>query len=79
MDAILEVGRRLGLRGWLLYPTRDETVAAIARHRTRLSEFFGAPMLAWEIIKWAWDKRNTYQLANELEIPSTGYVVRALC
>ncbi len=70
VDAILEVGRRLGLRGWLLYPTRDETVAAIARHRTRLSEFFGVPTPAWEIIKWAWDKRNTYQLANELGIPT---------
>src|SRR5271157_4589880 len=31
VDAILTIGRRLGLGGWVLYPTRDETVAALAR------------------------------------------------
>ena len=28
IDIVIDAGRRLGLRGWLLYPTRDETVAA---------------------------------------------------
>src|SRR5918994_7379778 len=26
VDAVLRVGRRLGLRGWVLFPTREETV-----------------------------------------------------
>ena len=34
------IARRRGLEGWVLFPTRDETVAAIARNRDRLSEFF---------------------------------------
>jgi len=70
VDAILDIGKRLGLRGWLLYPTRDETVAAIAHHRSELSEFFRVATPGWETVKWAWDKRNTYQLANELGIPT---------
>src|SRR3974390_2492352 len=33
VDAVLEVGRRYNLRNWILYPTRDETVAAFSRYR----------------------------------------------
>ena len=38
VDCLLGLGRRLGLEGWVLYPTREELVAAIARHRTELGE-----------------------------------------
>lgn len=70
VDAILEIGHRLNLRGWVLYPTRDETVAAFARHRRQTAEFFRVPTPGWETMQWVWDKRNTYRLANELGIPT---------
>jgi D-aspartate ligase len=69
VDSLLELGRRLGLNDWVLYPTREELVAAISRHRSELSEVFRVPTPAWESVKWAWDKRNTYRLASELGIP----------
>jgi predicted ATP-grasp superfamily ATP-dependent carboligase len=69
-DAVLEIGHRLGLKGWVLYPTRDETVAAFARYRPMLSEWFRVPTPEWEAVRWVWDKRNTYRLANELGIPT---------
>ena len=67
---VLDVGQRLDLRGWVLYPTRDETVAAFSRYQAELSEFFRVPTPAWDTIRWAWDKRNTYRLAGELDIPT---------
>ena len=70
VDTVLDVGRRLGLDGWVLYPTRDETVAAFSRYRPKLSEFFQVPTPNWSAVKWAWDKRNTYRLAQELGIPT---------
>jgi D-aspartate ligase len=70
VDAVLEIGRRHGLQGWLLFPTRDETVAALARYRSQLAEFFRVSTPSWDTIKWVWDKRNTYQLANDLGIPT---------
>lgn len=70
VETILEIGRRLDLKGWVLYPTRDETVAAFSRNRARLAEFFRVPTPPWDTVKWVWDKRNTYQLANELDIPT---------
>jgi D-aspartate ligase len=70
VDAVMAIGRRLGLEGWVLYPTRDETVAAFARHHSVLTEKFRVPTPHWDTIKWAWDKRNTYRLAHELDIPT---------
>ena len=69
VDAVLEVGRRFGLQNWILFPTRDETVVAFSRHRAELSEFFRVPTPAWDTIKWAWNKKNTYDLAEQLGIP----------
>ena len=65
-ETILDLGRRLDLKGWVIYPTRDETVAALSRYRPALAEFFRVPTPDWNTVKWVWDKRNTYQLANEL-------------
>jgi predicted ATP-grasp superfamily ATP-dependent carboligase len=70
VDNLLEIGKRLGLEGWVLYPTRDELVAALSRYRAELTGIFRVPTPAWESVKWAWDKRNTYQLAQELGIPT---------
>ncbi len=69
VDSLLELAPRLGLQGWVLYPTREELVAAISHHREELGELFRVPTPAWESVKWAWDKRNTYQLARQLDIP----------
>ena len=69
VDAILDVGRRAGLKDWILFPTRDENVAAFSIHRDRLSELFRVTTPPWETVRWVWDKNNTYQLAEKLGIP----------
>jgi D-aspartate ligase len=69
VNSLLEIGNRLGLDGWVLYPTREELVAAFSRNRKELSQLFRVPTPAWEIVQWAWDKRNTYRLATDLGIP----------
>ena len=69
VQAALDVGRRLNLKGWVLYPTRDETVAAFSRYRDILSDCFRVPTPSWDTIKWVWDKSNTYNLAAELNVP----------
>src|SRR5438094_9399340 len=70
VDEVLELGRRLDLKGWVLYPTRDETVAAFSRYRSMLTEWFRVPTPKWEAMQWVCDKRNTYRLANGLGIPT---------
>lgn len=69
VETVLGVGSRLGLTGWVLYPTREETVAAFSRNRGQLAQQFRVPTPDWRTVRWAWDKRNTYRLADELAIP----------
>lgn len=69
VDAVLEIGRRFQLRDWVLFPTRDETVAAFSRNRDELSQFFRVTTGEWASVEWAWDKKKTYHLASTLEIP----------
>jgi D-aspartate ligase len=67
--SVLEIGERYGLQGWVLFPTRDETVAAFSRYRSELEKIFRVSTPAWETVKWAWDKKNTYDRAEQLGIP----------
>jgi D-aspartate ligase len=64
VKVVMDVGERLGLDGWVLYPTREETVAAFSRHRTDLLEHFRVPTPDWRSVRWAWDKRKTYTAAD---------------
>jgi len=69
VDAVMEVGHRFGLKGWVLFPTRDEHVGAFSRFREELSKFFRVTTPAWETTQWAWDKKNSYDLAEKVGIP----------
>lgn len=69
VETLLEIGGRLGLKGWVLFATRDELVTALSRARGRLSSFFRVPTPPWESVKYAADKRLTYELASRLGIP----------
>lgn len=66
---LLDLGRKLDLNGWVLFPTRDELVVALSRFRGTLSKVFRVPTPEWEITKWAWNKWNTYCMAQKLDIP----------
>jgi D-aspartate ligase len=68
LDALAALRHRYGLEGWLLYPTRDEIVAALARNMPDLSRYFRVPLSGWEAIRHAWDKRETYRLAERLGV-----------
>jgi D-aspartate ligase len=70
VEAVVTAGRRFGLDGWVVFPTRDEIVQSIARHRDRIGEIFRVPFHGWDTIRWASDKRNTYMLAQRVGIPT---------
>jgi len=69
LEALALARGRHGLAGWVLYPTRDENVAAIAANRHTLASDFRVPTPGWASIRHALDKRETYRLAEKLSIP----------
>jgi D-aspartate ligase len=70
VDALVGAAERWRLQGWVLYPTREETVATVAIHQEALGKFFRVPTPGWQSVRTAWDKRETYRLAERLGIPA---------
>jgi predicted ATP-grasp superfamily ATP-dependent carboligase len=52
VDSVLEIGKKLGLDGWVLFPTRDENVAAFSRYRSELVGQFRVTTPEWETVKF---------------------------
>ena len=69
MDALDLARGRMCLSGWVLYPTREETVAGIAANRDALRRDFRVPTPELASTRRAWDKREVYGLAERLSIP----------
>jgi D-aspartate ligase len=69
LDALALARNKLGLSGWVLYPTREENIAAIAANRDILQRDFRVPTPELDSIRNAWDKREVYSLAERLSIP----------
>lgn len=59
---LLGLGASHGLDGWTLIPTDDETTALLARNHETLGQRFLVAVPTWEVVRWAYDKRLTYQL-----------------
>ncbi|GIM96795.1 hypothetical protein Ato02nite_085880 [Paractinoplanes toevensis] len=71
LDALsLARARRGDLTGWVVFPTRDEQVAALSRHRSLLTRTWRIPTPGWDCVRVAWDKRETYRMAQKLGVPA---------
>lgn len=54
---------------WVIYPTTDRAVFTLSQFRDRLSKYYLIPTPEWQITKFAYDKKLTYQLAQQANIP----------
>jgi len=72
---LLELAEKHGLEQWVLFPTSDESAALLSKFHDVLSRAFRVSTPAWDVLRWAYDKRLTYQLAAEerVDYPSTVY------
>src|SRR5215813_5595724 len=65
---LIELGKVLA-RPAVLFPTNDEWVLAVNRHRQRLASHFLIPFAEPEIVEPVLDKARLYRTAAELGIP----------
>jgi D-aspartate ligase len=75
LDYLVDFAAKRHLRGWTLFPTDDETAAFLGRRQEELSELFLVASPPWSVLRWAYDKRLTYELASDLGVayPKTHY------
>jgi D-aspartate ligase len=75
VNFLLDLADRENVRDWTLFPTGDESAALLARHHATLGECFKLTTPPWNVFKWGYDKRLTYQLADNVSVnhPRTAY------
>src|SRR6202030_1715828 len=68
VDELLRLGRKYGLKDWLLFPTDDHAVALISRHHDLLTSQYRITVPPWSQLQFLCDKRLLHQTAHELGI-----------
>ena len=69
LDFLEAMAEKCRIRGWVLFPFSDEHLRIVTQHSARLAEYFVLTTPPWETIKYFYDKRLTYTLAQEVGIP----------
>lgn len=53
----------------VLYPTSDAAVFILSHHRSKLEQYYLVPTPQWEITRLAYNKKFTYMLAQDVNVP----------
>src|ERR1700693_2249598 len=66
---LLRIAKEHDLEQLVLFPLPDEPVELVARHTEELSRYYQLVTQEWDIVRWANDKRLTYRMAQEMNVP----------
>ena len=69
IDIFKKIHRIYNLDEWIIFPTDDLTVAYLSKNKHELSEYFTIWTSEWNCIKYCYDKKLTYNLAESIGIP----------
>jgi predicted ATP-grasp superfamily ATP-dependent carboligase len=72
---LLNLAEERRLKGWVIYPTDDETVFFLSKHKSALERVYRVTTPEWAVTRYAYNKALTYRLAQRigLAIPKTFY------
>ena len=68
-DFLVAMAEKFGLRRCVLFPSCDEHLRIISQHSSLLTEHFVLTTPPWETLRFLYDKRLTYTLAQKVGIP----------
>lgn len=57
------------LKGCILIPTNDAAVCILSKYKQSLEEFYKVPTPSWDVVEYAVNKKLTYAIAKENNIP----------
>jgi len=69
VSLLLEIGRREGLNGWVLFPNNDFTVKLMSINREELLSFYRSPVPSWEVVEKFYNKEIATRVAANIGIP----------
>ncbi len=75
LNFLINLAEKFNVEKWIIFPNSDETVYILSKYKSILEKYYLIPTSDWEIIKYIYIKKNTYQLANShgIPIPATYY------
>lgn len=69
LEELLSLMKEGKYRNWLLMPTNDKHVGILGDHKDELSKHFKVSTTDKKVLRYFFNKRNTYKLAADLNIP----------
>jgi len=69
INFMIELAKKRGVEGWILMPTNDAAVYTLSRHKEILEGYYRVSTPCWDVVKHAYNKKLTYQLAEKIGIP----------
>lgn len=69
LQFLLTIEKKHHLTGWVLFPVQDDAVELVSRNSAELERSYRLATPAWEVVRWAGDKRLTYRMAEEVGVP----------
>ena len=75
IDFMIKFAKNEQVIDWILMPTNDIAVHTLSKHKEILEEFYRVSTPSWDIVKFAYNKKLTYQIAekNGIPLPKTIY------
>ena len=69
LNFLQKTGKEHHLEQWILFPMQDEVVEFVARNTQQLACLYQLVTQDWDIVQWGCDKRLTYRIAHEADVP----------
>ncbi len=69
IDFLIQLGIDKKLEKTVVFPISDTSAYILAKNRERLQKYYLIPTPDWEITRFAHNKKLTYQLAAEMDVP----------
>lgn len=63
-DYLVKMAEKLRIRGWALFPSCDEHLRIVGQHSRQLAGHYVLTTPPWETVRFLYDKRLTYTLAQ---------------
>jgi len=69
LEFLIDLAAKENLQDWIVFPTDDETVYFLSKHKERLEHHYRITTPHWDITQYAYNKKLTYELASDIGIP----------
>jgi D-aspartate ligase len=65
VDFLIQLAKKKGMQGWIIFPTDDQTVYLLSRYKEILKNYYRIPTPCWEVIRNVYIKKETYKIAEK--------------